>query len=72
MNFTATEAILTHGNTANFTICFSDCPFIIGDAIIGVIAMDDACSLPLMDTLKVTVRIPPPSEFQALFFGAGP
>jgi hypothetical protein len=55
------SATLTSGSTADFRICLPRCPFIEGGAYqIGIIAMDDACSLPLLDTLKVTVNVEPP------------
>jgi hypothetical protein len=50
-----TTAALTNNSTADFTICFPQCPFSSVPYEIGIIAFDDACSLPLMDTLKVTV-----------------
>ncbi len=62
-----TTATLTHGSTANFTICFPQCPFINGPYQIGIIAADDACSLPMTDTLKVTVIAQPPPNSPAYF-----
>ncbi len=50
-----TTTILKNGSTQDFRICFPQCPFIKGPYQIGIIAFDDACSLPLMDTLKVVV-----------------
>jgi hypothetical protein len=47
--------VLRNGSTTDFRLCFPQCPFIKGPYQIGIIAFDDACSLPLMDTLKVTV-----------------
>ncbi len=43
-----------------FKIYFPQCPYINGDYQVGIIAGDDACSLPLLDTLKVTVSVKPP------------
>lgn len=74
LNFKSTEiasivaspskAVLFDGNSAEFTICFPQCPFFEGGPYqIGIIAMDDACSLPLLDTLKVNVTVQqPPNE----------
>jgi hypothetical protein len=45
-----------------FKIYFPQCPYINGDYQVGIIAGDDACSLPLLDTLKVTVRVEPPTN----------
>ncbi|MGC4022928.1 MAG: gliding motility-associated C-terminal domain-containing protein [Cyclobacteriaceae bacterium] len=43
---------------------FPLCPFIDGPYQIGIIAADDACSLPMTDTLRVTVNAPaPPNTF---------
>lgn len=61
-------ATLTNGSTHSFDICFPVCPFFSGGpAEIGIIAMDDACSLPLLDTLKVTVNIEPPPNTNPYF-----
>jgi hypothetical protein len=56
-----TTATLLNGSTKDFTICLPRCPLIEGGPYqIGIIAMDDACSLPLTDTLRVTVNTAPP------------
>jgi hypothetical protein len=53
--------ILVNGSVAEFTICFDQCPYFIGAPFrIGIVAMDDACSLPLTDTLKIDVTVIPP------------
>jgi hypothetical protein len=58
-----TRAVLTNGSTVDFRVCFPQCPYINGPYQIGIIAFDDACSLPLTDTLRVTVNVqPPPNE----------
>ncbi|HEY5824843.1 MAG TPA: hypothetical protein VIT44_10780, partial [Cyclobacteriaceae bacterium] len=55
------SATLTNGSTKDFRICFPSCPFLLGGPYqVGIIAMDDACSLPMLDTLKVTVYVEPP------------
>ncbi len=57
----ATTATLVEGSTADFTICFPECPYLeSGTYQVGIVAFDDACSLPLSDTLKVTVTVQPP------------
>ena len=62
------SATLTNGSTATFDICFDKCPYIEnGPFQIGIIAYDDACSLPLSDTLKVTVTVEPPENANAYF-----
>jgi CHU_C Type IX secretion signal domain len=58
-----------NGNgTIEFNICFPVCPFFTGGAYqIGVIAFDDACALPLSDTLKVEVEVQEPHNERAKF-----
>jgi len=55
-----TNATLVNGSTISFKICFEKCPYINGPFVVGIVAYDDACSLPLSDTLRVTVNITPP------------
>ncbi|MEX2235504.1 MAG: gliding motility-associated C-terminal domain-containing protein [Cyclobacteriaceae bacterium] len=63
-----TSAVLTNGSTSTFDICFDRCPFVEdGPFQIGIVAYDDACSLPLSDTLKVTVMVEPPDNTNAYF-----
>ncbi|MCC6834495.1 MAG: gliding motility-associated C-terminal domain-containing protein [Cytophagales bacterium] len=52
-----TTTLLSNGSTYDFRICFPQCPFIEGGPYqVGIIAFDDACSLPLTDTLRVLVN----------------
>jgi CHU_C Type IX secretion signal domain len=54
-------ATLTNGSTKDFSICFPECPLANGGTFrIGIIAFDDACSLPRSDTLDVEVTVEPP------------
>lgn len=62
-----TAATLINGSTQNFQICFDKCPYLNGPFQVGIVAYDDACSLPLFDTLKVTVNIQPPPNSNAYF-----
>lgn len=62
-----TNATLVNGSTVTFDVCFPDCPFIDGPYQIGIVAYDDACSLPLSDTLKVTVNVEPPDNNNPYF-----
>lgn len=63
-----TSATLTNGSTRTFDICFDRCPFIEdGPFQIGIVAYDDACSLPLSDTLKITVNLEAPDNTDAYF-----
>ncbi|MEQ8364603.1 MAG: gliding motility-associated C-terminal domain-containing protein [Cyclobacteriaceae bacterium] len=67
------SATLISGSTKDFTVCFPVCPFFLGGPNeIGIIAMDDACSLPLLDTLKVTVNIEPPLNTDPYFDDSAP
>ncbi|NJN42366.1 MAG: gliding motility-associated C-terminal domain-containing protein [Flammeovirgaceae bacterium] len=62
---------LVNGSTAEFTICFPRCPYFEGGPYqIGIIAMDDACALPLLDTLKVLVDIEPPVNNEPFFLSS--
>ncbi len=63
-----TSATLTNGRTKTFQICFDECPYFEGGPFqIGIVAYDDACSLPLSDTLKITVNIQPPANNNVRF-----
>jgi hypothetical protein len=56
-----TSSTLINGNTRVFDICFPECPYLQGGPYtVGIVAYDDACSLPLFDTLKITVDVQPP------------
>lgn len=61
-------AILDHGSTKTFRICFDKCPpDEFGPFQVGIVAYDDACSLPLFDTLRVNVNIQPPTNSKPYF-----
>jgi hypothetical protein len=63
-----TSAVLIDGSTKEFEICFDRCPFIDGRPYkIGIVAFDDACALPLSDTLRIEVNIEPPPNTPAYF-----
>ena len=59
-----TNATLIDGSTKTFRICFDKCPYIDHDVPyeIGIVAYDDACALPLTDTLRVSVSVQPPAN----------
>ncbi len=66
-------ATLQNGSVKDFTICFPVCPFFVGGPYqVGIIAMDDACSLPLLDTLRVTVDAQPPPNQDPRFIQPDP
>ncbi|MEJ7644973.1 MAG: gliding motility-associated C-terminal domain-containing protein [Chryseolinea sp.] len=62
-----TTATLVNGSKKTFKVCFEKCPLLNGPFQIGIVAYDDACSLPLSDTLIVTVNITPPPNSPAQF-----
>ena len=63
-----TNGLLIGGSTKEFRICFPKCPYFIGGPYeVGIIAMDDACSLPLLDTLKISVNVEPPPNADPYF-----
>lgn len=63
-----TKAKLTNGSTFNLDICFPECPYREeGPFQVGLVAFDDACTLPLSDTLFVTVNIEPPPNASPYF-----
>jgi gliding motility-associated-like protein len=44
-----------------FQFCFPECPILAGQPqIVDIIAADDACPLPLLDTIRLVVYIEPP------------
>ncbi len=66
---TIKSAILNQINsTATFKICFDECPLIPNTPYqILIIASDDACALPLLDTLRITVDVQTPPNVPARF-----
>jgi hypothetical protein len=61
---TVKSATITNDGTAVFRICLPECPFLeSGIFKIGIVAFDNACTLPLSDTLIVSVtQEAPPNE----------
>lgn len=68
-----TTAFIVNGEEAFFQICFPNvCPYKPGGTFkIGIVASDDACALPLTDTLYVTATIEPPPNEKPMFSNAG-
>ncbi len=65
---TVSSTVLENGSVESFKICFDQCPYVEGGPFkIGVIAFDDACALPLSDTLEIEVTITPPDNTDAYF-----
>lgn len=67
--FPESSATLTNGadSIKTFKIFFPQCPYLNGPYQVGIVAYDDACSLPLTDTLRVTVNTQPPPNTRAYF-----
>lgn len=64
----ATSGTITKDGALDLSVCFPACPYLNGAPYqVGIIAFDDACSLPLSDTLKVTVNIQPPPNTAPYF-----
>jgi gliding motility-associated-like protein len=62
------NVVLENGSVQSFRLCFDPCPIVEGmPYTLGIIAFDDACALPLSDTLRVTVDIEPPDNTPAYF-----
>lgn len=62
-----TKATLENGSAAVFQLCFPQCPYVNGPYQIAVISLDDACTLPLQDTIIITVNVEPPSNHPVVF-----
>lgn len=61
-------ATLVNGSDTTFQICFPACPYLeSGYFNIGIVAFDDACTLPLSDTLRVDVFVEPPPNSPPYF-----
>lgn len=67
--FPESSATLTNGadSIKTFKVFFPQCPYLNGPYQVGIVAYDDACSLPLTDTLRVTVNTQPPPNTRAYF-----
>lgn len=63
ISLSGTTATISNGGVAVFTICFPQCPFVENVPMkIGIVVYDDACALPLTDTLLITALIEPPAN----------
>ncbi|MCG8320362.1 MAG: gliding motility-associated C-terminal domain-containing protein [Cytophagales bacterium] len=53
--------VVNKNDTLKADVCFPDCPYTINQPMyIDLVAYDDACSLPLSDTVRIGVVIQPP------------
>jgi hypothetical protein len=67
-----TTATVTNDGTAIFNICLPRCPYQSSGVFqIGIVAFDDACTLPLSDTLIVTVNLELPVNAPPQFDNSG-
>ncbi|TRX54311.1 hypothetical protein FNH22_19540 [Fulvivirga sp. M361] len=68
IDFSQNVVIRSETDTARFTVCFPDCPFTrSGFYEIGIIGFDDACPQPSLDTIIVSLNVPPPPNENAFF-----
>jgi len=67
--FTFTSGALNSaGDSLKVEVCIPECPFIEnGIFMIDLIAMDDACPLPRMDTLRMRFEVQPPPNNNPAF-----
>nr|WKN37670.1 gliding motility-associated C-terminal domain-containing protein [Tunicatimonas sp. TK19036] len=56
-------------DTLRLDFCLPDCPYVRGPMIIDLIAYDDACSVPLRDTLRLTVEVEGPQNSDPFIVG---
>ncbi len=69
----STAILVGDGSSTEFRICLPDCPLLYpGPAELAIIALDDACSLPLTDTLRVSVMVEPPPNQSPYFTSVNP
>lgn len=54
------SGVIHNSGTFESKIFFPQCPLFEGAYEIGIVAFDDACALPLTDTVRVEVEIEPP------------
>jgi len=68
INFDENVPLTSELDTARFTVCFPDCPYTRnGIYKIGIIGYDDACPQPALDTVEVTLNVPPPPNENAYY-----
>jgi hypothetical protein len=63
----STDILTGDGDEAAFSVCFPQCPFLIGTYLIDIIVEDDSCPLPLTDTITVAVDVQLPPNDSPLF-----
>ena len=56
-------------DTLRLDFCLPDCPYVRGPMIIDLVAYDDACSVPLRDTLRLTIEVEGPQNSDPVIVG---
>ena len=70
IDFSENIPLRTENDVARFRVCFPDCPYVPNRPYeIGIIAMDDACPQPEMDTVIVRLNVRPPPNNRPYFDG---
>ncbi|MDN5201260.1 gliding motility-associated C-terminal domain-containing protein [Fulvivirgaceae bacterium BMA10] len=60
--------LLNENDTLKAKVCLPDCPYTQDQPmLIDIIAFDDACSLPLSDTIRISVVVEPPINNDPVF-----
>lgn len=68
ITFTPGSGVISNNGFLQARVCLPACPYFSGGAYqIAIIAFDDACALPLTDTLKVNVDVEPPDNERVKF-----
>ncbi len=68
IDFSENVPLRGENDVAKFTVCFPDCPYVPNQPYeIGIIAMDDACPQPELDTVVVRLNVRPPPNNRPFF-----
>lgn len=67
--FSISQGFISEANdTLSVQVCVPDCPYVkAGPYIIDLIAADDACPLPQMDTVRLTILVEPPPNLPPFY-----
>ncbi len=68
IDFSDNVPLYSADDVASFQVCFPDCPYVPDQPYeIGIIAMDDACPQPELDTVVVRLNVRPPPNNRPFF-----
>ncbi|MEJ2004607.1 MAG: gliding motility-associated C-terminal domain-containing protein [Cyclobacteriaceae bacterium] len=68
IDFSNNVPLQSADDVASFQVCFPECPYIANRPYeIGIIAMDDACPQPDLDTIVVKLNVRPPPNNRPFF-----